>query len=80
MVFRFNSPKFQNMKTQIEQYGPYTTIDGYFTTIFRMASSSTPSFADFSRLLPDNLLNIEQQPPLDISTVLAPYKMHFHAE
>ncbi|CAF4566910.1 unnamed protein product, partial [Rotaria socialis] len=31
-------------------------------------------------LLADNLLNIEQQPSLDISTVLAPYKMHFHAE
>ncbi|CAF1334967.1 unnamed protein product [Rotaria magnacalcarata] len=45
-----------------------------------MASSSTPSLADFSRLLADNVLNIEQQPPLDISTVLAPYKMHFHAQ
>jgi len=41
---------------------------------------STPTLADFSTLLLENLLNIEQQPPLEISSVLAPYKMHFMSE
>ncbi|CAF5044159.1 unnamed protein product, partial [Rotaria magnacalcarata] len=33
-----------------------------------MARSSTPSLADFSRLIAHNLFNIEQQPPLDMWT------------
>lgn len=45
-----------------------------------MAHSSTPSLADFAMLLSDNLLNIEQQAPLEMSTVLALYKMHFPSE
>ncbi|CAF5157681.1 unnamed protein product, partial [Rotaria magnacalcarata] len=45
-----------------------------------MARSSTPSLADFSRLIAHNLFNIEQQPPLDMWTVLAPYTLHFHEE
>ncbi|CAF5164428.1 unnamed protein product [Rotaria sp. Silwood1] len=45
-----------------------------------MASSSTPVLADFSTLLTENLVNIEQQPPLEIANVLAPYKMHFSSE
>ena len=45
-----------------------------------MASSSTPTMADFSMLLSDNLLNIEQQPKIDISAILAPYKIHFLPE
>ncbi len=45
-----------------------------------MVSFSTPILADFSMLLSDNLVNIEQLPPLEISAALAPYKMHFPAE
>ncbi|CAF1625877.1 unnamed protein product, partial [Rotaria sp. Silwood1] len=45
-----------------------------------MASSSTPTLADFSTLLAQNLVNIEQQPPLLVSAVLAPYKTHFRSE
>ncbi|CAF3263227.1 unnamed protein product [Rotaria sp. Silwood2] len=45
-----------------------------------MACSSTPTLADFSMLLWENLVNIEQQPTLDISTVLAAYKIHFPSE
>jgi hypothetical protein len=45
-----------------------------------MASSSTSSLADFSMLLSDNLLNIEQQPALDMTKVLEPYKIHFSSE
>ncbi|CAF3895534.1 unnamed protein product [Rotaria sp. Silwood1] len=42
-----------------------------------MISCSTPVLADFSTLL---TVNIEQQPPLEIANVLAPYKMHFSSE
>lgn len=45
-----------------------------------MTSSSTPILADFSMLLSENLLNLEQQPTLEISEILAPYKMHFSTE
>ena len=45
-----------------------------------MSSSSTPILSDFSMLLSDNLMNIEQQAPLEISTVFAPYKLHFSSE
>lgn len=45
-----------------------------------MTSSSTPTLADFSMLLTENLLNLEQQSTLEISEILAPYKVHFHTE
>ena len=45
-----------------------------------MASSSTPTLGDFSMLLSDNIINIEQQPSLNIPNILAPYKLHFPSE
>ena len=45
-----------------------------------MVCSSTPTIGDFATLLSDNLINIEQQPSLDIASVLAGYKLHFLSE
>jgi hypothetical protein len=42
-----------------------------------MTSSSAPTIGDFGMLLSDNLLNIEQQPSLDIASVLDVYKLHY---
>jgi hypothetical protein len=45
-----------------------------------MACSSTPTLRDFSTLLARNLTEIEQQQQFDLSSVFAPYRMHFSSE